>query len=93
MAVAGRTEAPGAVHPGLIAAIDSDSPRRVELRVLHVEGFDALVIEVDEGGVIELLQQEVARVVVDAGPRMPADDIDEPFERGAVVDVFPGWIS
>jgi hypothetical protein len=91
--IAQRAEAAGAVHPGFVPAVDADATVRVELGVLDVEGLDALVVEVDEGDVVELLQQEVARVVVDAGARVAADRVDEALEGGAVVDVLAGWIS
>ena len=55
----------------LEARIDALLAGRVELGVLDVKRLDALVVEVDEVQVVELLQQEVARVVVDAGS---ADD-------------------
>ena len=64
--VAQRAEPPGAVHPGLEAAVDALPRRRVELGVLHVEGADPLVIHVDEAEIVELLQHEVARIVEQA---------------------------
>src|SRR5690606_21921180 len=42
LAVAGRAKAPRAVYPGLIAAVDTGAAVRAELRILHVEGLDAL---------------------------------------------------
>ena len=40
--------------------------------------------------IVELLQQEMARVVVDAGARVAADRVDEALERRAVVNVLAG---
>src|SRR5437870_9726085 len=46
--VAERAEAPGPVHPRLVAGVHALPAGGPELRVLHVEGLDALVIDVDE---------------------------------------------
>src|SRR5690606_26147901 len=59
LAVAERAEATGAVHPALIARIDALTAGRVELGVLHVEGLDALMVDVDVVEIVELLQHEV----------------------------------
>src|SRR5690606_24125160 len=48
LAIAQRTEAAGPLGPALIARIDALPAGRVELGILHVEGRDALVIDVDE---------------------------------------------
>src|SRR5262249_1232123 len=61
--VAGRAEAPRALGPAEVAAVDADAAGRPELGVLHVEDLDAVVIEVEVLEVVELLQHEVARVV------------------------------
>jgi hypothetical protein len=53
--VAQGPEAPGAVDPGLVARIDALPAVRVELGVLDVEGADALVVDVDEGEVVQRL--------------------------------------
>src|SRR5690606_34569463 len=90
LAVAGRAKAPRAVYPGLIAAVDTGAAVRAELRILHVEGLDALVVVVDELEIVELLQHEMARVVQDAGTRVSADRVEEALERHAVVQVLAG---
>ena len=64
--------------------------RRAELGVLHVEGLDALVVDVDERQIVELLQQEVRRVVVDVAARMAVDRVEEHLEGGAVEQVLAG---
>ena len=53
-----------------------------------MEGADALVIEVDEFEIVELLQQEVTRVVVDAASRMVVHTIQQHLERRAVKHIF-----
>jgi hypothetical protein len=73
LAVAQRAEAPGAVYPALVAGVDALAAGRVELGVLDVERLDALVVDVDEGEIVQLLQQEVRRVVVDVATRVVAD--------------------
>ena len=55
--------AAGAIDPVLIPAVDAGARVRPELRVLHVEGTDPRVIGVDEGEIVELLQDEVAGIV------------------------------
>ncbi len=86
--VAERAEAAGALQPALEAGIDALLAGRVELRVLHVEGEDALVIEVDELDIVELLQHEVRRVVVDAAARMVVEPLEEHLEGHAVHHIF-----
>src|SRR6202008_3628240 len=56
LAVAKRTEAPGAVDPRLEAAIDAGAAIGIELGILHVEHLDAVVIDVDVFQVVEGLQ-------------------------------------
>ena len=51
---------------------------------------DALVIEIDERRVVELLQQEVAGVVEDVRALVVADGLEEALERHAVVQVLAG---
>ena len=86
--VAERAEAPGPLDPGRIARIDALPPVRVELGVLDVERLDALVIDVDEVEIVELLQQKVRRVVVDGAARMVLQLAEEPLEGRAVEQVF-----
>jgi len=66
LAVAQRAETAGPLIPGLIPAIDADAPARPELGVLDVKAADPLAIQLDKRAVVELLQQEMARIVVDA---------------------------
>ena len=63
--VAERAEAPRPLDPGRIARIDALPPGRIELGVLDVERLDPLVVDVDEFEIVELLQHEVRRIVVD----------------------------
>src|SRR3569623_1323303 len=70
LAVAERAEAPRALHPAAITAVHALPAVRPELRVLLMKRLDALVIYVDERKVVELLQNEMARVVEDIRARM-----------------------
>ena len=88
MSVAQRAEAPCALDPALVARVDALAPRRVELGVLDVERVDALVVDVDEVEIVELLQHEVRRVVVDAAARMATDPFEQHLEGHAVHQVF-----
>ena len=83
--IAQRAKPPRTVDPVLIAAIDARSPARPELRVLHVKRAHALVIEIEKGQIIHLLQDHVARVVENACARMIAHSGEEPLEGRAVV--------
>src|SRR5271154_1357515 len=88
MAVAERAEAPGAIDPGGIARIDALPAGRIELGVLGVEGLDALVIDVDEGEVVELLQHIVRGIVEDVAALVALQRIEEPLEGRAVENVL-----
>ncbi len=50
--------------------------------------LDPLVIDVDEADIVEVLQPEVRRVVVDAAARMVVEQAEEAFEAGAVEQVL-----
>src|SRR3712207_8993726 len=50
-----------APRPVLEAAIDAAARAAQELRVLHVEGGDAVGVELDEAEIVHVLQQHVAR--------------------------------
>src|SRR5215217_6122052 len=90
LSVAERAKAAGAIDPGLEARIDALPPRRVELRVLHVEGADALGVNVDEGQIVQLLQDEMRRIVIDRATRVIAGALVEHLEGNAVADVLAG---
>jgi hypothetical protein len=55
MAIAQRPETAGAIHPWLESGIYALPSARVELGVLGVKHPDALMIDVDELQVVELL--------------------------------------
>lgn len=90
LAITQGPEPARAVDPALIAGIDALAAVRIELGILHVIGADALVIDVDERQIVELLQQEVRRIVVDLAARVTAERLQEHLERGAVEDVLAG---
>jgi hypothetical protein len=69
LSVAERAKAAGAIDPRLEARIDALPPGRIELRVLDVEGADAFGVNVDEGQIVQLLQDEMRRIVIDRATR------------------------
>ena len=90
LSVAERAEAAGALDPGRIAGIDALPAGRIELGVLHVKGLDALVIDVDEGEIVELLQHEMRGIVVDRAALVAFQRVEEPLEGRAVEHVLAG---
>src|SRR6202011_3366015 len=88
--VAERTEAAGAIDPWLEARIDTLPSRGIELGILHMEGANALRIDVDKGEVIELLQNEVRGIIVDRAARVVAGTLEQHLEGDAVADVLAG---
>src|SRR5271168_3978233 len=52
--------------------------------------FDALVVDVDEVDIVELLEQEMRGIVVDRATLVAADGLQKSLEGGAVKDVFAG---
>src|SRR5215469_14911486 len=90
LAVAQRTEAPGARNPGLISAIDSLAATWPELRILHVKHPDSGMIDVDEFQVIELLQHKMAWIKEDIAAGVASQPIQKHFKGYAVVKVLAG---
>src|SRR5271166_725236 len=88
--VAERTEAPRPFDPRRIARVDALPPGRIELGVLDVERLDPLVVDVDELEVVELLQHEVRRIVVDRAALVALDRVEEALERCSVEQVLAG---
>ena len=50
--------------------------------------LDPLVVDVDEFQIVEVLQDEVRRIIVDASTLVPADRVEEHLESGAVKSVL-----
>src|ERR1700722_2472310 len=88
LAVAERPIAPCALEPSLIAAIDPLLRRRVELGVLDVEHFNAIVIGVDEAQIVHALLDVVAGVVIDVATLVAADGVEKHVEGVAVEHVL-----
>src|SRR6185369_12975278 len=86
--VAQRAEAPRALDPAAIAAIDTLPPIRTKLGVLHVKGLDALVIDIDEREVVELLQDVVTRIEQYVCAPVVLHGREKTFERHTVVQIF-----
>jgi hypothetical protein len=78
--------------PGLMPAIDADAPARQEFGGLDLKATDSLATRLDKRAVIELLQQQMARIVVEASSGMIVGVIEEHFKGGAVMDVG-AWIK
>src|SRR5262249_13472530 len=90
LAIAKRPEPSGPLRPRLIPAVDTHSPARSKLGVLDVKPRNALPVKLDEFEVIELLQQQMTRVVIDARGGMVVGVFEEEFKRGAVEEVGAG---
>src|SRR5271166_789700 len=86
--VAERAEAPCPLDPRRIARIDALASRGIELGVLDVKRLDPLVIDVDEFEIVELLQQEVRRIVVDRTALVSLDRVEEALEARPVEKVL-----
>ena len=54
--ITGGAETAGAIDPALVATIDTGPARWIELGIFDMEGFDTLVIKINELNVVELLQ-------------------------------------
>ena len=57
----------------------------MELGVFHVECADAIVIEIEEGEVVHLLQDHVAGIVENVGALVAINGFKEALEGCAVV--------
>ena len=90
LAIAQRAESSGAIDPGLKAAVDALAACRKELGILHVKHFNAVVIEVDVFEIVELLDDEVARIVEEVAARVIVEALEKHFEGDAVVEIFAG---
>ncbi len=53
-----------------------------------MEGFDTLVININEGQVVQLLQHKVTGVIQDIGSRVAIDSVQEPLEGRAVEQIL-----
>src|SRR5690242_18353263 len=86
--IAERPEPPRAPNPRLVSAINSLSPRRMKLRVLHVKHFHSRMINVEKGHVVELLQNKMAGVEQNVAPFVSAYALQEHVECHAVVQIL-----
>src|ERR1700709_2070431 len=53
-----------------------------------MEGFDSLVIDINEADIVQILQTKMRRVVGDAATLMAAEEIQEPLEGRAVEEIL-----
>ena len=90
--IAYGTESTGALDPREIAAVCSGAGVRVELRVLHVEGFNAFVVEVDIAEVVHALEDEVMDVLVEGASKWDADVVCGRTSTFKMVN-FPGSLD
>ena len=93
LAVAERAEAPGAVDPGLEAAIDALPAGRVQLRVLDVEHADPVVVDVDVGQDSRGAAARSARVVEHVARACPFTRSRNISKVTPSCRSSPGWIS
>src|SRR5450631_227226 len=92
LSIAQRAKPPCPIHPALETTIDALPARGIEFRILHVEGLDALVIDVNIIEIVELLQQEVRRIVEHVRPRVVLHPFEEHLIADAVMQVF-AWMN
>src|ERR1700687_152752 len=78
--IAERAEAPCPFDPGLVAAVDTLPARPANCRVLHMEHFDAIVIEIDKLQIVELLQNKMAGIEQHVTSGMVLDPFQEHLE-------------
>src|SRR5271157_2115202 len=88
--VAERAEAARPVDPRRVARINALPAARIELGVLDVEGLDALVIDVDEIEIVELLQHEVRGIVINGAALVALQRCEKALEGRAIEDIFAG---
>src|SRR5438445_5928583 len=88
LAVARRAKAPGAIDPGLVAAVYALASCGMKLRVFDVKHLDALVIKIEVLEIIELLQNEMTGIKKDVAARMIADALEKHFKCRAVMQHF-----
>ena len=87
LAIAQRAEPAGPAAPGLVPAVHPDPARGAKLRVLDVKGPDPLPVQLNKRQVVQLLQQKVARVVVQTGRRVVVHPVEEHLVGRPVVQV------
>src|SRR6266850_1568840 len=90
LAIPKRAKPPGSIYPGLIATIEALAAGRTKLRILHVKHLDAVVIQIEEFQIIELLQHEMTRVKQHIAPWMIAGALQKHLERDPIVQIFAG---
>src|SRR5471030_264754 len=88
LSVTQRPEAPRAIHPPRITAIYPLPAVRTKLRVLHMESLDAVVINIDELKVVQLLQQKMTRIEQDVRSRMSVHSGKKTIERHTIVQIL-----
>ena len=81
LAVTQRTEPTCASRPRLISSINAHSPGWSELSILDVKSLYAFAIKPDKFKVVQLLQQKVARIVIQTGCRVVVRETRETFRR------------
>src|SRR5258708_8748643 len=85
-----RAEAPSPFDPGLVAAVDNLPARRMKLGIFYMKHFYAVVIEIEELQVVELLQHEMAGIEQHVASGMLLDPLQEHLKGDAIVQVFSG---
>ena len=86
--VAERAEPSGPLDPRGVAGIDALATGRIEFGVLGVKRLDALVVDVEEGEIVELLQHEMRGIVEDVAALVALQRLEEALEGRAVENVL-----
>src|SRR5690349_14037941 len=78
------------IEPVGIAAIDAAARTFDELGILDVKRRDAVMVTIDEAKIVEVLQAEMARIVLQFCTGMLVYGFEEALEGGAVMKVLAG---
>ena len=72
------------MRPFRVARVNALLWRRAKLRILHMKGFDPLVVDINEADVVERLQAKMRRIVIDAAALVALELVEEALERDAI---------
>src|SRR5690606_20763505 len=88
LSVTQRAESASTVYPVLITTVNALLAAWVELRILHMEHLNALVIMVDKSKIIHALKQEVRWVIKNACAFMIVHFFKKHLVGDSVVNIF-----
>src|SRR5262245_3113757 len=90
IAVAGGPKPAGALQPVDVSRVNPRLGAAIPFGILDVKGNNALLVDVKEAAVVDVLQEEVRGIIEDARGRVLPDDAKETLKREAVVQVLAG---